>query len=140
MAESTAAMEPRSPATPWFPFLAGPIVGALHEAIGYLLVARSCATGFPGFSAGSLGGLQILELALSVVAEVVLVAAAINGLRLWRRTEGRAADASTSNDQRTAAGRVRFMALVGGVMSIGFALYVLYAGLAAVILNPCMFL
>jgi hypothetical protein len=134
MAESTATAGSRPLATPWFAFLAGPVVGALHEAIGYLLVARGCATGFPAFTVGGLTGLQLLEAALGVVAEAVLIAAIVNGLHVWRSIESRA------GEEGVTAGRVRFMALVGMIMSAGFALYVLYATVAALVLNPCVFL
>lgn len=141
MAESMGASS-RPPATPWFPFLAGPIVGVLHLAIGYLLVARSCATGFPGFTAGGLSGLQLVELALGIVAEVVLIAAILKGLQVWRTSADRAeaGAARAPNPGPTTLARVRFMTLVGVVMSIGFGLYVLYATAAAMILNPCVFL
>ncbi len=134
MAESTAAVQTRPPATPWFPFFAGPVVGVLHEAIGYLLVARGCDTGFPAFTMGGLSGLQILELALAVVAEVILIAAIVNGVHVWRTAGDR------TDTGETAIGRVRFMGLVGAIMSGVFAMYVLYVGVAAIVLNPCVFL
>jgi hypothetical protein len=136
MAGSTATLDNRSPGTPWFPFLAGPVVGALHEAIGYLMVSRSCATGFPGFSFGPLSGVGVEMLILTVVAEAILIAAIVSGIRAWRQDD----DEVDGDGGRAAVSRVRFMGLVGALLSAGFALYVLYAGLAGMLLNPCVFL
>ncbi len=136
MTESTAALERDLPAAPWFPFLAGPIVGILHEAIGYLMVSQSCSEGFPWFSIGAFSGIRVLMLILDVAAEIVLIAAIIAGYAGWRRYRGQRGSEAFA----TAAGRASFMALVGAVMSAGFMLYVLYAGLPVFFLNPCHFL
>jgi hypothetical protein len=109
-------------------------VGVLHEAIGYLLVGLGCGQGFPAFSVAGLSGLQLAEVALAVVAEIILIAAILAGVRVWRNTEDRAETGGITT------GRVRFMGLVGAIMSGVFALYVLYVGVAAIVLNPCVFL
>lgn len=135
MAESTAVVEPRAPNTPWFPFLAGPVIGVLHQAIGYPLVAWSCTTGALGFSLGPLSGIGLVVVGITVVAEAILIAAIVSGLRAYRE----ASDWPEEGEGRS-VGRVRFMALVGVVLSAGFALYALYVGVAALVLDPCVFL
>jgi hypothetical protein len=135
MAESTKIWDSGSVATPWFPVLAGPVVGIIHEALGYLMVSQSCSAGFPGFSLGSFSGIRVLMFVLTVLGEAVLIAAVVAGYRGWHREaqgQGEAAE--------TAISRARFMSLVGMIMSAGFALYVLYAGLPIFFMDPCRFL
>ncbi len=135
MAESTRVWDSDSVATPWFPVLAGPVVGIIHEALGYLMVSQSCSAGFPWFTVGSVSGIRVLMFLLTVAGEIVLIAAMIAGYRGWRREDQGQGEAAV-----TAISRARFMSLVGMIMSAGFALYVLYAGLPIFFMDPCRFL
>jgi hypothetical protein len=136
MAESTTTWRNDRIATPWFALLAGPVVGILHEAVGYLMVSQSCSAGFPWFSIGGFSGIRLLMLILGVISEAVLIAAMISGYHAWRQEDTLSGD----NAAVVAIGRARFMGLVGMILSAGFALYVLFATVPALVLDVCHFL
>jgi hypothetical protein len=135
MAESTRIWDASSVSTPWFPVLAGPVVGIIYEALGYLMVSQSCSAGFLGFTLAGVSGIRVLMFILTVVGEAVLIAAIVAGYRGWHREVKGHDEAAT-----TAISRARFMSLVGMILSAGFALYVLYAGLPIFFMDPCRFL
>ena len=67
-----------------------------------------------------------------VIAEVVLVSAAVAGYRAWR------AGGDSEESKSVAEERNRFLAFTGMLMSLGVALFVMLASLPAAFVNPCL--
>jgi hypothetical protein len=113
---------------------AGPVVWALDLLAVYALASLGCARGWPGVNLLGLAGLPVALVAVTLLAEVLIVPAGVHGYRRWR-----ALHAGQSPNRRPGAGvsLEQCLTFSGFLMSAYFALAVLLSGLPALLVTPC---
>jgi hypothetical protein len=114
--------EPRGLIALWFSVLIGPIAWALGLNAAYSLVLVACAR-------GTMLPLHLVSLATLLLA----IAGAAVGWREWRR-----AGLKIPDEGRGTIPRSRFMAALGLIGSVYFALVILAQWVGNLMLHPCM--
>jgi len=104
----------------WIGVLTGPLVALLEQEVQYLLVPGACA-----------GGRELPLHVTALIALLLIAGAGLGAAREFRRA-GQVADESGGPRARS-----RFMAAVGVLTSIVFALVIAAHWLAVVILGVC---
>jgi hypothetical protein len=107
----------------WFSVLTGPLAWTLHLLVSYPLVPVACAADQPW-----------LLHAVTIATELITIAAAYVGYRGWQESRS---DPDTGVRGR-ASGYRHFLSLSGLLMSLLFILVILFEGLPAVLLSPCL--
>ncbi len=113
----------------WLRLLAGPILYAVYFMAAYLLVEAACTTGLLNFTWAGTNGVTVVVLALTVVALAAVLLSLVLNIRRWRGLPQR--DDPETGDPR------RFVAQVGIMLDLLFALLVLATGAPALLLAPC---
>jgi TRAP-type C4-dicarboxylate transport system permease small subunit len=103
----------------WISILGGPIAWLLHFQINYTLVPHACRSGH-----------RITLYACTAVFLVLALICALIGWSMWRESSDQMED-----DQPVS--RASFMAAVGMLSGLMFALTIVAQGLATIMLNPC---
>src|SRR5947209_14687176 len=103
----------------WISILGGPIAWLLHFQINYTLVPHVCRSGHR----------VTLYTCTAIFLAIALISALI-GWSMWRR-------ASNELEDDEAYSRASFMAAVGTLSGLMFALTIVAQGVATIMLNPC---
>ncbi len=125
-------MKPRSPASPsslrlWFAVLGAPAAWAAQFAAGYWLTEQSCDRA----QASWMNAHQLATIAITVVAALTVLAAALTAIGIYRGTGG------AGGDDAPPAGRNRFLAVVGMTVALLFFFIVVMNGVGVSVLSPC---
>jgi hypothetical protein len=108
----------------------------LQTEIGETLAAQACFPHRSALAAPQWSWLMSALDALSIVALLIGVAGVWVAWRGWRTTRtGRPAPASPVSD--TSAGRTRFLAMAGLILSLLFLVGLVATGLAVLLVSPC---
>ncbi len=113
----------------WLRLLAGPIIYSVYFMAAYLLVEAACHTGLLNFTLAGTNGATVAVIGLTAAAlAAVLVSLAMNVTR--RRRLPPATDPELGDPDR-------FLAGVGIMLDLLFALLVAATGAPALLLAPC---
>ena len=116
----------------WLGLLLAPGVWAFGELAGYYLAARSCEPGPAGVPLRGTAYPAVVHIGLETVAALVAALGVGIALSSWRRLRG-----ECEPGDPPAAGRARFMASTGLVVSVLFLFGILLFGFSAFVVNPC---
>jgi hypothetical protein len=108
----------------WVGVLLAPVAWAAQQQALYAMVPWSCQTGH--------------AFALHAVSLAAVLFALVGALVAWRNWS-RAGRGESDDDRGGARARSRFLAVLGLVASLFFALVIVAQGIAAFVLHPCMF-
>ena len=120
----------------WFGLFGAPAAWSMQLMVNYALTAHGCYPGSEPRATPDFGGLSTLVLVISVAALTVAAAAGGAAWRSWRasRTEH---PGDHAYPLETGAGRTRFMALAGLLLSGLFLLGVVMATIPLFFVPPC---
>jgi hypothetical protein len=104
----------------WFAFLGPPLAWVAHIGARYPLVPTACALELPWV----LHGITILTLSVTLGATLAAVS-------IWRR-------ARTSPTRSATVLRIRYMAVVGAMLGVLFAVVIVAELVPALIQDPCL--
>lgn len=119
-----------TPAT-WFAVLAPPLAWLAQLNLGWWIEAWSCGNDKGGYAWTGGGGAQWLQFGISVIALAVALLALVIGISKWRASASSGITADTS-------ARPDFMAAIAVFMSAVFAVAIVWAGLATLLLPVCV--
>lgn len=117
----------------WFVGLAGPTLWMLQLLANYVLVSIACRTGLASGEILGIDGVHLLLMGIMLGLALVVLYAGLTAFRIARRVgvdEERGAGASLT--------RRRFMAFAGVLYSILFAIGIIWSGLPAFFVSPCV--
>jgi hypothetical protein len=112
----------------WFGLAAGVVVWMIHLTAVYALTSLTCEWGWFESSGDGLTGLQVVQIALTVVAAAITIVAGLLALRGLRRM--RDTDAG-------AAGRHRFMAQLAVGLNLIFTALIVISLVPVLTLPQC---
>lgn len=117
----------------WFVGLAGPTLWMLQLLVNYLVVSIACTTGLAGGTILGIDGVHLLLIGIMLSGALVVLYAGLTALRIARRI-------GTAEEPGAAATltRRRFMAFGGVLYSILFAVGIIWFGLPAFFVSPCV--
>lgn len=117
----------------WFVGFAGPVLWSLQLLANYVLVSLACRTGVIGGEVLGIAGVHLLLIGIMLALALVVLYAGLTAFRIARRigiNEESGAIASLT--------RRRFMAFAGVLYSIMFAIGIIWSGLPAFFVTPCV--
>jgi hypothetical protein len=125
-----------SPGALWFGLFGAPAAWSVQLMANYALTAHGCFPGSEPRATPYFGGLSTLVLVISAAALAVAAAAGGAAWRSWRTTR---AEHPGGHEHllETGAGRTRFMALAGLLLSGLFLLGVVMAAIPLFLVPPC---
>ncbi|WP_104203852.1 hypothetical protein [Billgrantia saliphila] len=112
----------RHPLLLWTGWLVGPAAWALHLMGSYLLISRACETG----AMWTLHGMTLVTLLMALVGVAVA----------WRQWDRAGRRWPGSGDGKVS--RIRFMAVMGWLISALSALLIVAEGVPNFFLSPCL--
>jgi hypothetical protein len=120
----------------WFGLSGAPLLWSVQLMANYALVAHACFPSSIPLATPLFGGLWTLVLVISLVAAAVSLAAGATAWRSWRSTE---AERPGGHEHllETGAGRTRFMALAGMLVSGLFLIGVIMNTIPLFLVPPC---
>lgn len=118
-----ASHEPRRLVRLWIGVLAGPLLFLALLETNYVLTYVACE--------------RRIEWPVHVASAVAFVLVGLAGLSAWRSASAGATEIESTDPGTTRDVRVRFMALGGAVLCLGFMLVILAMEIPAVVLTPC---
>jgi NAD/NADP transhydrogenase beta subunit len=107
----------------WFSLAAGIVVWVVHLMIVYPLTSLTCEWDWFQYTVGSLTGLQIVQIAITLVAGAITFIAAVLAFRNRQHL---------MNNEALEVNRHRFMA------ALGFALNIMFTALIMIALIPIL--
>lgn len=117
----------------WFVGLAGPVLWMLQLLANYVVVSLSCRTGFAGGEILGMAAVHLLLIGIMLGLALVVLYAGFTAFRIARRIGiDQEPGASASLTRR------RFMAFAGVIYSILFAIGIIWLGLPAFFVSPCV--
>jgi hypothetical protein len=121
-----------TPAGTWFSVIAPPLAWATQGLFGWFVSGAGCRDG-RSYWGVSLSTLTTAAIVVSVIALAVAVAGIVLGYRGWTAAEDRRPDLNVINGRTRAA----YLAASGVLISGMFAVGIVWAGLGAILVNPC---
>ena len=121
--------------TPWFAFLGGAAAWILHLTVGYSLSEIACGSERLDLTLLGLPGPEFLGYALTLLAGLTAVAAAITAFTYF--PDGVRDDPVDAPGALEVLGRRRFMAYAGLIMNGIFLIAILAGGLPFMFLRTC---
>jgi hypothetical protein len=118
-----ASHEPRRLVRLWIGVLAGPLLFLALLETNYVLTYVACE--------------RRIEWPVHAASAVAFVLVGLAGLSAWRTASTVATDIESTDPGTTRDARVRFMALGGAVLCLGFMLVIIAMEIPAVVLTPC---
>lgn len=135
-AQPAPAVRAVTPATLWFGLFGGAAAWSLQLLASYALVAHGCYPDAEPMAMPVVPGLKTLVLGTGAAALAVALLAGGSAWRSWRATQHE--DESRHDPQHEAgAGRMRFMALAGMLLSAVFVLGIVMNVVPLLLLSPC---
>ncbi|WOD15015.1 hypothetical protein [Paraburkholderia kirstenboschensis] len=119
-----------------FGLLGAAAAWGLQTEIGETLAAQACFPHRTALPAPQWPWLVPALNVMSIVALLVGIAGVWVAWRSWRIARGARPD-SAASESDTAAGRTRFLAMAGLILSLLFLVGVVTAGLAVLLVSPC---
>jgi len=113
----------------WFGVLTGPLAWLVHLTVSYVLASLTCLRVWPGFTIFGWSGGLVMMIVFTLAMLALIATAGWLAFQHWRRLSRRTDGRGNGFD--------RWMAFSGVLVSGMFFVAVLYAGLPAVILQPC---
>jgi hypothetical protein len=110
----------------WFGLLGGAVAWFIHLTASYLLSESACATTLGGQELLGVPASLLLQLAITLVAGLVALAAAVAGYRSW-----------TVWKHEMAAGSSGFVGLAGFILSSMFLFIIIVETIPALFLSGC---
>lgn len=129
----------------WFGVFAAPAAWSVQTLVNFTLAAHACYPGLYPLATPTVGALRGIVFAVSLATIAVCIAATAVSWRTWRRTRAEAQQDTGSGAEHgdvqalleTGAGRTRFMAM-GGLLMSGVFLVASIVHLASLFLvTPC---
>jgi hypothetical protein len=121
-----------APAVLWFGLFGAPVAWSLQLLASYALVAHGCYPDAEPITMPVVPGLMPLVLGTGAAALAVALLAGGVAWRSWRATQG-----EHEALLEVGAGRVRFMALAGILLSAVFVLGIVMNTVPLLLLRPC---
>lgn len=112
----------------WFSLVTGIVVWVVHLMIVYPLTSLTCEWGWFQYTAGSLTGLQIVQIIVTLVAGGITLIAAVLAFRNRQRL---------INNESLEVNRHRFMAALGLALNIMFTALIVIALIPILSLPQC---
>jgi hypothetical protein len=137
------ASDPRPPAVRlgmlWFGLLGGPVAWAAQLLVDYPFAAHFCFPDAAPRIVPTIDSLRFIIALVSLLAIIVGVLALVTAMRSWRIAGGRFGDERAElTESAPPAGRVRFMALGGILVSSLTLLGILLHSGFILLLAPCV--
>jgi hypothetical protein len=127
----------------WFGVSAGPVLWALYHMLAYGVSSMVCKWGWLGFDLAGIPAARLTMAAMTIVFAAVVAYAGFLSFGLWQRLRGqrdeRPEQRHRTEEERSTepAGRFRFMALSGALLSGLFALTILVSLAPIILLDLC---
>jgi len=109
--------------------LTGPLAWLVHLTVSYVLASLTCLRVWPGFTIFGWSGGLVMMIVFTLAILALIATAGWLAFQHWRRLSRRTDWRGTGFD--------RWMAFSGVLLSGMFFVAVLFAGLPAVMLQPC---
>lgn len=117
----------------WFVGLAGPVLWTVQLLMSYLLVSLACRTGITGGEILGIAGIHVLLIGIMLGLALVVLYAGVTAFRIARRIGTR-----EESGAMAILTRRRFMAFAGVLYSLLFAVGIIWFGLPAFFVSPCV--
>jgi|SRR5687767_4272452 len=123
--------------SPWLHFLGGPVIWGIHFMVSYVWVEFACRANLLVLNSTilELTVLSWIVLALTLIAVLAALSVGWSSYGAWRRIQE---SQETNELEAWGVESRRFMAFSGMFLSALFSLVILFTGLPALVLGPCV--
>ena len=123
--------------SPWLHFLGGPVIWGIHFMVSYVWVEFACRANLLVLNSTilELTVLSWIVLALTLIAVLAALYVGWSSYGAWRQIQE---SQETNELEAWGVESRRFMAFSGMFLSALFSLVILFTGLPALVLGPCV--